>query len=48
MLNNKIYITFKETFSNSNLDSMSKVAQKVCSYNKEITKFMQEIHLKYG
>ena len=48
MLNDKIYITFKETFSSSTLDSISEVAPKVCSYNKEIATFGQEINLKYG
>ena len=39
-LNDKIYITFKETFSNSSSASISEVAPKVHSYNKEIAKFM--------
>ena len=47
-LNNNIYITFKETFSNSNFDSISEVASKVYSYHNEIAKSMQEINLKYG
>ena len=39
-LNNKIYSTFKEIFSNSNLDSVSKLLPKVHPYDKEIAKFM--------
>ena len=35
-LNDKIYSTFKETFSNTNLDSVSELLPKVCTYNKEI------------
>ena len=47
-LNNKIYSTFKETFSNTNLDSVSKSSPKVYVYNKEIAKFMQEVNMKYS
>ena len=47
-LNNKICITFKETFSNSNLDKISEIVPKVHSYNNEISKFIQEINIKYG
>ena len=47
-LNNKIYSTFKETFSNTNLDSVSKLSPKVYMYNKEITKFFQDVNIKYG
>ena len=44
----KIYSTFKETFSNTNLDSVSELSPKVHSFNKEITKFVQEVNIKYG
>ena len=47
-LNNKIYSTFKETFSNANLDSVSESSPKVHKYNKEIAKFVQEVNIKYG
>ena len=47
-LNDKIYSTFKETFSNTNLDSVSELSPKFHSYNKEITKFIEEINIKYG
>ena len=39
-LNDKIYTTFKATFSNVNLDSVSKVKPKVHKYNNEINKFV--------
>ena len=47
-LNDKIYSTFKETFSNTNLDSVSELSPKVHSYNKEIAKYVQEVNIKYG
>ena len=47
-LNDKIYSTFKETFSNTNLDSVSILSPKVHTYNKEISKFVQEVSIKYG
>ena len=47
-LNDKIYSTFKEMLSNTNLDSVSELSPKVQSYNKEIAKFVQEINRKYG
>ena len=47
-LNDKIYSIFKDTFSNTNLDSVSKLSPKVHMYNKEIAKFMQEVNIKYG
>ena len=47
-LNDKIYNTFKEEFSNTNLDSESKLLPKVCMYNEEIAKFVHEINIKLG
>ena len=47
-LNDQIYCTFKETFSNTNLDSISELSPKVCMYNKEIAKFIQEVNMKYS
>ena len=40
--------SFKETFSNTNLDSVSKLSPKVHAYNNEIAKFVQEVNIKYG
>ena len=42
-LSNKIYSTFKETIRNANVDSVSQLSPKVHFYNKEITKFAQEV-----
>ena len=38
----------KFTFSNSYLDSVSKLSPKICMYNQEIAKFMLEVNIKYG
>ena len=46
-LNAKIYTTFKTTFSNINLDSVSKITHNVCKYNNEIDRFIQNINVKY-
>ena len=40
--------TFKETFSNTNLDSKSALSPKVSSYNNEIAEFIQDINRTYG
>ena len=45
--NNKMYGIFKENFSGIKLDSISKMLPKVCAYNQEIAKFVQEVNLKY-
>ena len=47
-LNDEIYNTFKETFSNTNLDSVSELSPKVQSYNNEIANFILEINRKYS
>ena len=47
-LNDTIYSTFKETFSNTNLDSARKLSPTVHVCNKEITKFIQEVDIRYG
>ena len=47
-LNDKIYSTFKELLSNTNLDSVSELSPLVNSYNKEIAKFIQVLNIKYG
>ena len=48
LTNDKIYTTFKEIFSNINLDSVSELSPKFQSYNKEIAKFIQVMNRKYG
>ena len=45
-INDKICITFKETFSNTNLDSVSELSPNVQRYNKEIIKFVHEFNIK--
>ena len=47
-LNEKIYTTFKATFSNVNLESVSEISPKVHEYNGEIAKCIQNINVKYG
>ena len=47
-LNDKIYNTFKEMFSNTSLASVSELSPKVSSYNKETPTFIQEVNIKYG
>ena len=39
-INDKIYSTFKEIFSNTNLESVSELLTEVQSYNVEIAKFI--------
>ena len=43
-----MYTTFKATFDNVNLDSVSKITPKVHKNNDEINKFIQNINVKYG
>ena len=47
-LNDKIFTTFKATFSNINLGSVSEITPKGHEYNNEIAKFIQNIKIKYG
>ena len=46
-LNDKIYTTFKELFSNTNIDSVHKRLPKIKVYNNEIARFMEDINVKY-
>ena len=47
-LNDNIFSTFEETFSNTNLDSVSELLPKVHLYNKERAKFVHKINIKYS
>ena len=47
-LSNKVYNTFKDLFSNINLDSTQETYQKISIYNKIIAQFVEETNLKYG
>ena len=47
-INDKIYTTIKATFTNVNLDRVSKDTLSICEYNNEINKFAQNIHVNYG
>ena len=47
-LSNKVYNTFKDLFSNINLDSIQETYPKVSVYNKIIMQFVEETNLKYG
>ena len=38
-LNDKIYTTFKELFSNTNIDSVCKILPKISMYNNKIARF---------
>ena len=42
------YNNFKENFRDTNLDSISKTLAKVHAYNQEVSKFIQEVNVKYG
>ena len=45
--NDKIYTTFKELFSNTNIDSMCKILPKLSVYNNELARFIEDINIKY-
>ena len=47
-LSNKIYTTFKELFSNVNIDSVHEILPKLNEYNREIAKFVEDVNTKYG
>ena len=47
-LNNKVYNTFKDLFSNINLDSTQETYPKIRICNKIIEQFVKETNLKYG
>ena len=47
-LHDKIYTTFKELFSNTNIDSLYKILPKNSMYNNEITRYVEDINVKCG
>ena len=47
-LNDKVYNTFKDLFSNINLDSIQETYPKISVYNKMIAQFVKETNLKHG
>ena len=47
-LNDKVYSTFKELFSNVNVDSIKDVLPKISVYNDMIARYVEDINLKYG
>ena len=48
LLSNKVYNTFKDLFSNINLDSIQETYPKISVYNKIIAQFVKETNLKYA
>ena len=47
-LSDKIYNTFRDLFSNINLNSIQKTYPKISIYNKIIAQFVEETNLKYS
>ena len=47
-LSDKIYNTFKDLFSNVNLNSSQETYPKISIYNKIIMQYVEETNLKYG
>ena len=47
-LNDKVYNTFKELFSNVNVDSIKEVLPKIRAYTDTIARYVEDINLKYG
>ena len=47
-LNDKIYSTFKESFSHVNVYSIKEVLPKIDMYNNTITQYIEDISLKYS
>ena len=47
-LSDKVYTTFKELFSNVNINSICEILPKINQYNNEIGKFVEDINIKYG
>ena len=47
-LSDKVYNTFKDLFTNINLDSIQETYPKSNVYNKIIMQFVEETHLKYS
>ena len=47
-LSDKIYTTFRELFSNVNINSVWGILPKINEYNWEIAKFVEGVNAKYG
>ena len=47
-LNAKIFNTFKDLFSNVNLDSIQEIYPKISIYSKIIAQYVEETNIKYG
>ena len=47
-LSDKIYTTFRELFSNVNIDSVWEILPKINEYNREIATFVEDVNAKYG
>ena len=47
-LNDKLYSTFKELFSNINVVSIKEVLRKIRAYSETISSYIEEINLKHG
>ena len=47
-LNVKILDTFKDLFSNVNVDSIQETYLKIGVYNKIIAQYVEETNIKYG
>ena len=47
-LSDKIYTTFKELFSNVNINSVCQLLPKINENNNERVKFLEDISIKYG
>ena len=47
-LSNKVYNTFKDLFSNINIDSVQETCPKISIYNNIIAQFVKETNLKYS
>ena len=46
-VNDKVYNTFKDLFSNINIDSIQEIYQEISIYNNNIAQFVGETNLKY-
>ena len=47
-LYDKIYTAFKESFSNTNIESVCEILTKISMYNNERAMFVEDINVKYG
>ena len=47
-LSDRIYTTFRELFSNVNIDSVQEKMPKINEYNREKARYVEDINTKYG